>query len=463
MSLYDDKTPWKKGELITEEWLNEIEKRINNLQRDKLGISNLKGDDDYITVTLPNQDITPDGHVKISYKGNEVSDRIKKIQEDLQREITLIRSEFARSGGSVSTLLSLEEKMKSISKFKGYFETEEALISSSSNQVAGDYAWVGATYPGVVYRVGSDNRWINTNSSADSGGNNTSGGDPTFSPTEIFKEYIKAVDANKLFVRRSVIYNSSHNYETTSTQNTNIFANRSEARAQVPNEGRSGGTLVTYFINGLGWIFEQFTPLKYDGDNQTWLNDNNWKVVGSSSLLNISTLLGLNFSTKEEARSRVPESTRMNGLIVTYKLNDGTWITEQFGSADIKLWNDKRCWSSIGGSGSSGGGLDGGRADTNFTSTRSIDGGDAMGRGTTTGESSGGYVSDNGRPLEGSDSVLAGKLKELENKINEINSWRLDPNIGKSAYQSYLITTKDNPPLTEEEWSHWLSTLLRTL
>ena len=37
-------------------------------------------------------------------------------------------------------------------KFKGYFTTSTAISAKWPSPLVGDTAWVGATYPGVVYR-----------------------------------------------------------------------------------------------------------------------------------------------------------------------------------------------------------------------------------------------------------------------------------------------------------------------
>ena len=47
-------------------------------------------------------------------------------------------------------------------KFKGYFSTSTALSAKWPSPLVGDTAWVGATYPGVVYRCDVAGTWLAT-------------------------------------------------------------------------------------------------------------------------------------------------------------------------------------------------------------------------------------------------------------------------------------------------------------
>lgn len=47
-------------------------------------------------------------------------------------------------------------------KFKGYFSTSTALSAKWPSPIVGDTAWVGATYPGVVYRCNVPGEWLAT-------------------------------------------------------------------------------------------------------------------------------------------------------------------------------------------------------------------------------------------------------------------------------------------------------------
>jgi len=51
----------------------------------------------------------------------------------------------------IKTDIEISKVAASSSKFKGFFTTEALLLSAISSPVVGDNAWVGATYPGVVY------------------------------------------------------------------------------------------------------------------------------------------------------------------------------------------------------------------------------------------------------------------------------------------------------------------------
>lgn len=47
-------------------------------------------------------------------------------------------------------------------KFKGYYASEQLLINSNPNPVAGDYAYVGISYPGTVYGCEIAGTWYNS-------------------------------------------------------------------------------------------------------------------------------------------------------------------------------------------------------------------------------------------------------------------------------------------------------------
>lgn len=59
--------------------------------------------------------------------------------------------------------------------------------------------------------------------------------------------------------------------------------------------------------------------------------------------------LGSGFYTSATARAAVPADVRKIGLIITYKTDEKTSVTQQFTGSDISSWSNEANWSEIGG------------------------------------------------------------------------------------------------------------------
>mgnify|MGYP002579355933 CR=1 FL=1 len=59
--------------------------------------------------------------------------------------------------------------------------------------------------------------------------------------------------------------------------------------------------------------------------------------------------LGSGFYTSTTARAAVPADVRKIGLIITYKTDEKTSVTQQFTGSDISSWSNEANWSEIGG------------------------------------------------------------------------------------------------------------------
>lgn len=104
-------------------------------------------------------------------------------------------------------------------------------------------------------------------------------------------------------------------------------------------------------------------------------------VVTHSSFCNLSQSVNkYDFANKTEARKAIIESERTPGQIITYRLapaNAGDsprWINEQFVGQNQSEWDKPEAWRSIGTSPRI---FDGGRADTLYAGTRSVNCGGA--------------------------------------------------------------------------------------
>lgn len=84
--------------------------------------------------------------------------------------------------------------------------------------------------------------------------------------------------------------------------------------------------------------------LEYNEERLTELENN----VG---LYNVdkNVPLGSGFYTSTTARAAVPSTVRKLGLIITYKTDAATSVTEQFTGSDISAWSTEANWSKIGG------------------------------------------------------------------------------------------------------------------
>ncbi len=74
-------------------------------------------------------------------------------------------------------------------------------------------------------------------------------------------------------------------------------------------------------------------------------------VSNSVGLYNVddNVPLGSGFYTSATARAAVPADVRKIGLIITYKTDEKTSVTEQFTGSDISSWSNEANWSEIGG------------------------------------------------------------------------------------------------------------------
>ena len=60
------------------------------------------------------------------------------------------------------TNLEISKVSASSSKFKGFYTTEALLLTAIPSPIVGDNAWVGASYPGVVYVCNTSGTWTAT-------------------------------------------------------------------------------------------------------------------------------------------------------------------------------------------------------------------------------------------------------------------------------------------------------------
>lgn len=86
------------------------------------------------------------------------------------------------------------------------------------------------------------------------------------------------------------------------------------------------------------------TKAVYDGDNKP-LQD----ILNDTATYNVDANIPLSsgFYTSIIARRKIPSDVRKTGLIITYKIDSSTSITEQFLGTDVSDWDNASNWTTI--------------------------------------------------------------------------------------------------------------------
>lgn len=142
---------------------------------------------------------------------------------------------------------------------KGYFLTEEALMSTYPSANEGSKAYVGENYPYKIYLYQSG-LWT------DSG---QTGGDDSFNAGEFYTK--TQIDQKHEAINNEIArVEKGANYEVLEYE-----VNIATTRLKVSEENRKGGYMITYNA-GTGWIKEQYIgELTTD---EEWIKDENWKA-----------------------------------------------------------------------------------------------------------------------------------------------------------------------------------------
>lgn len=128
------------------------------------------------------------------------------------------------------------EKLKAANiKFKGFFSSTTTLSVAHPRPTVGDTAWVGNTYPGMVYECKSAGVWANTNKAP-------------VTPSVELTDYAKT----ELLDKRTTEYNVSVQHPSSGIDGTNKFT-LALAIALVPSPLRTVGIKCS-FLNDAGTI-----------------------------------------------------------------------------------------------------------------------------------------------------------------------------------------------------------------
>lgn len=142
---------------------------------------------------------------------------------------------------------------------KGYFLTEEALMSIYPSANEGSKAYVGKNYPYKIYLY-QNGLWTD---SGQTGGDDSFNAGEFYTKTQIDQQH-KAINNEISRVEKGA------NYEVLEYE-----VNIATTRLKVKENNRKGGYMITY-NPGTGWIKEQYIGTAVT--NEEWIKDENWKA-----------------------------------------------------------------------------------------------------------------------------------------------------------------------------------------
>lgn len=241
----------------------------------------------------------------------------------------------------------LEKVKLSTTHSKGYFSTDAELKSAIQTAVKGDIAYVGTNYPYQIWKW-NGSAWKNTGQT---------GGAESVALTDYYTKSeidIQQSEQNDTIDKSLMEYNVSKFHPTGGIDGTNKYTLET-AIAQVPSKYRSIGIKCS-FINSAG----KSESWEYQGSS--WIVSN-FKKVGAGAIDEVSNKQGIynvdankplssgQFYTASTARAAVPSSVRKLGLIITYKTDATTSVTEQYIGSAVSAWTTEANWKNVGSEG----------------------------------------------------------------------------------------------------------------
>lgn len=296
-----------------------------------------------------------------------------------------VNDNFFKAGAEIDSLKTL------IRNFKGYFTTLSALNTAYPTPKAGDTAWVGSTYPGVVYKCEVAGTWVATTQVPDTSsvtptigenGNWWINGTDTGQPA-------KGQDGNNL-AYKSIFNVSQYN-------NKYDYINLAEARSAIPANLRGAGQNITFHQGSSSTVNVPFTALggyifSSVDNSRTANSNNNGYSANVSGLSSISFQVGALTSTNIGGHFLNSSGTYISGFkydttiyttgqrvsisvpsnAVTFEwsyptdaratsqgfplfdhsltgVSFGTnWISAKFKGLDVSGWNSENNWEIVG-------------------------------------------------------------------------------------------------------------------
>lgn len=143
---------------------------------------------------------------------------------------------------------------------KGYFLNVESLKDAYPTTNEGSKAYVGNSYPYMIYLF-QGGEWINSGQA---------GGDDTFNAGDFYTKL--QIDQQREVINGEISrVEKGANYEILKYE-----VNIATTRLKVDEKNRKGGYMITY-NPGTGWIKEQYIGNSVTNDE--WIKDENWKTV----------------------------------------------------------------------------------------------------------------------------------------------------------------------------------------
>lgn len=97
-------------------------------------------------------------------------------------------------------------------------------------------------------------------------------------------------------------------------------------RKQIKSEERKYGLILSYVHPELGDIQERY--IGKTTDDNSWQNNTNWEeIIGAKKVSNLILEWNTDVAT---TRKQIPLSDRKSGMQISYRLDNKTWVTEQY-------------------------------------------------------------------------------------------------------------------------------------
>lgn len=196
----------------------------------------------------------------LDYDAVTTNDLLRTVKENKDRfPLDSDLNEFSEKLLPNSVISREINKIKdATSNNKGYFLDVESLKDAYPTANEGSKAYVGNSYPYMIYLF-QGGEWINSGQA---------GGDDTFNAGDFYTKL--QIDQQREVINGEISrVENGANYEVLEYE-----INIATTRLKVDEKNRKGGYMITY-NPGTGWIKEQY--IGELTDNEEWIKDENWK------------------------------------------------------------------------------------------------------------------------------------------------------------------------------------------
>lgn len=197
----------------------------------------------------------------LDYDAVTTNDLLRTVKENKDRfPLDSDLNEFSEKLLPNSVISREINKIKdATSNNKGYFLNVENLKDAYPTTNEGSKAYVGNSYPYMIYLF-QGGEWINSGQA---------GGDDTFNAGDFYTKL--QIDQQREVINGEISrVENGANYEVLEYE-----INIATTRLKVDEKNRKGGYMITY-NPGTGWIKEQYIGLSVT--NEEWIKDENWKA-----------------------------------------------------------------------------------------------------------------------------------------------------------------------------------------